>query len=315
MMSDRNLSIVPDGDGGRPPAVAADLLGRHLRRLRERAGLLQKDVVAAKAIGSESMLSKYETGKVPVQERHVRRLVQLYALYTQGDPVDLEACLTMARQSNEKEWFAEYRDVIPDHSNRLFSQERAAREIRTFEAHHVPGLLQTPEYAQAIMTEAASNAQGAPHPPDQAALRRRIAFRLERQMHLFLPGAPDFYAVLDENVLRRTKFNTPVMRAQLRHLFTLAENSARIHIRVLPFDADAGLALSHNSVTLLLMQRGYGDDLVYIESSNMGGVYVGGPAEVEKHRQRLTTLFMGAADKDATLAIIDGHIQRLVGKR
>ena len=81
-MSDRNLSIVPDGDGGRPPAVAADLLGRHLRRLRERAGLLQKDVVAAKAIGSESMLSKYETGKVPVQERHVRRLVQLYALYT-----------------------------------------------------------------------------------------------------------------------------------------------------------------------------------------------------------------------------------------
>ncbi|WP_234018055.1 MULTISPECIES: DUF5753 domain-containing protein [unclassified Streptomyces] len=309
------MSIVPDGDVGRPPAVAADLLGRHLRRLRERAGLLQKDVVAAKAIGSESMLSKYETGKVPVQERHVRRLVQLYALYTQGDPVDLEACLTMARQSNEKEWFAEYRDVIPDHGNRLFSQERAAREIRTFEAHHVPGLLQTPEYAQAIMVEAAAHAQGAPRPPDRAALRRRIAFRLERQMHLFLPGAPDYYAVLDENVLRRTKFSTPVMRAQLRHLFTLAENSAGIHIRVLPFDADAGLVPPHSSVTLLLMQPGYGEDLVYIESSNMGGVYVGDPAAVEKHRQQLTTLFMGAADKDATLAIIDGHIQRLVGRR
>ncbi|MFG3199891.1 DUF5753 domain-containing protein [Streptomyces sp. NPDC048208] len=311
-MSDRNLSVVPDGGGDRSPAVAADLLGRHLRRLRERAGLLQKDVVAAGAIGSESMLSKLETGKVAVQERHVRRLVHLY---TQGDPGDLEACLAMAREATQKEWFAEYRDVIPDHSNRLFSQERGAQEIRTFEAHHVPGLLQTPEYAQAIMMEAASNAQGVLHAPDLAALRRRIAFRLERQMHLSLPGAPDFYAVLDENVLRRTKFNTPVMRAQLRHLLTVAENSARIHIRVLPFDADAELSPTHSSVTLLSMQPGYGDDLVYIESSNVSGVYASDPAEVEKHRQRLTTLFMGAADKDTTLEIIDGHIQRLVGKR
>ncbi|MFB7778140.1 helix-turn-helix domain-containing protein [Streptomyces bauhiniae] len=312
MMSDRNLSVVPDGGGGRSPAVAADLLGRHLRRLREAAGLLQKDVVAAKAIGSESMLSKIETGKVPVQERHVRRLVQLY---TQGDPGDLEACLAMAREASQKEWFAAYHDVIPDHGNRLFSQERDAQEIRTFEAQHVPGLLQIPDYAQAIMMEAVSNAQGFLQADDLAALRRRIAFRLERQMHLSLPGAPDFFAVLDENVLRRTKCSAPVMRAQLRHLYNVAENSARTNIRVLPFDADVDLAPAHSSVMLLSMRPGYGDDLVYIESSNVGGVYVSDPAEVEKHRQRLTTLFMGAAGKDATLEIIDRNIQRLVGKR
>ncbi|MFF3394759.1 DUF5753 domain-containing protein [Streptomyces sp. NPDC002669] len=312
MMSDRDLGVVPDGGGGRSPAVAADLLGRHLRRLREEARMLQKDVVAAGAIGSASMLSKYEGGKVQVHEAQVRRLVQLY---TQGDPGDLEACLAMAREASAKEWFAEYRDVIPDHGNRLFSQERDASEIRTFEAHHVPGLLQTPEYAQAIMTEAAADAEGVLHEPDIAALRRRMAFRLERQMHLFLPGAPDFYAVLDENVLRRTKYSTPVMRAQLRYLLNIAENSQRIHIRVLPFDAPADLVPTHNSVTLLTMRPGHGDDLVYIESSNVGGTYLRDEKNVELHRQRLTTLFMGAAGKEATMKIIDEHIQRLIGKR
>lgn len=308
-MSD--LNIVPDGGGGRSPAVAADLLGRHLRRLRENAGLLQREVVAAGAIGSESMLSKYEKAKVPVQERYVRQLVQLY---TKGDPGDLEACLAMARQATAEEWFAGFRDVIPDHGNRLFSQERSAQEIRTFENHHVPGLLQTPEYAQAIMAEAATNAQGVLRDTDLAALRRRIAFRLERQMHLALPGAPAYYAVVDENVLRRTKFSTPVMRAQLRHLLNVAENSSRIHVRILPFDAPADLAPAHGSVTLLTMQPGQGDDLVYIESSNVGGTYLNDPESVEKHRQRLTALFMGAADKTETLRILNEHIQRLVGK-
>ncbi|MFD9427301.1 DUF5753 domain-containing protein [Streptomyces sp. NPDC060054] len=312
MMSDGDLSAVPDGGGGRSPAVAADLLGRHLRRLREEARMLQKDVVAAGAIGSTSMLSKYEGGKVSVQEGQVRRLVHLY---THGDPGDLEACVAMAREASAKEWFAEYRDVIPDHGNRLFSQERDAREIRAFEARHVPGLLQTPEYAQAIMTEAAADPNGVLHEPDIAALRRRMAFRLERQMHLSLPGAPDFYAVLDENVLRRTKCSIPVMRAQLRHLLSVAENSRRISIRVLPFDASADLVPTHSSVTLLTMRPGHGDDLVYLESSNVGGTYLSDAKDVELHRQRLTTLFMGAARKEATMAIIDEHIQRLVGKR
>ncbi|MFJ4972494.1 DUF5753 domain-containing protein [Streptomyces sp. NPDC088755] len=311
-MSDRNLSVVPDNGGGRPPAVAADLLGRHLRRLRDDAGLRQSDVVKAGVIGSASMLSKLEGGKVNPQEKQIRDLV-LY--YTHGDPGDLDACLAMAREATAKEWFAQYQDVVPDHSNRLFSQERAAIEIRTYENHHVPGLLQTPEYAQAIMTEAAADPKGQLRELGIVALRRRMAVRLERQMHLFLPGAPDYYAVLDENVLRRTKASIPVMRAQLRSLLSVAENSERVHLRVLPFDAPAHLVPTHGSVTLLTMPEGHGGDLVYIESSNSGGTYIAEEADVELQRQRLITLFMGAAGKDETLEIIDSHIGRLAGQR
>ncbi|MEV7845011.1 DUF5753 domain-containing protein [Streptomyces cyaneofuscatus] len=313
-MPDRDVRAFPDagGEPGRPPAVAADLLGRHLRRLREEAGLRQTDVVAAKVIGSASMLSKYEGAKVPVHEEQVRALVEFY---TNGDPGNLQACLDMAKEASVKEWWAEYRDVVPGHSDRLFSQERAAREIRTFETHHVPGLLQTPDYALAIMTEAAADSEGTLHEPDIARVRRRMAVRLQRQMFLFLPGAPDFYAVLDENVLRRTKGSTTVMRGQLRQLYSLAENNRRIHIRVLPFDAPAALAPAHNSVTLLTMEPGQGSDVVYIESSNVGGSYLSDQDSIDQHRQRLTTLFMGAAGKDATLDIIQSHIDRLVGQR
>lgn len=311
-MSDRNLSAVSDSGGGRPPAVAADLLGRHLRRLREEAGLRQTDVVNAGVIGSTSMLSKYEGAKVPVHEDQVRSLLRFY---TSSDPADLEACLAMAREASTREWFAEFRDVVPDHTNRLFSQERAASEIRTYEAHHVPGLLQTPQYAQAIMTEAAADSKGVLHEPDITALRRRMTVRMQRQMHLFLPGAPAFYAVLDENVLRRTKGSTPVMRAQLRYLLSVAENSGQINIRILPFDAPADLVRTHNSVTLLTMPPGHGDDLVYIESSNAGGTYLSDKDSVMLHRQRLTALFVGAAGKDTTMEIIDSHIKRLTNKR
>ncbi|MFJ5851142.1 Scr1 family TA system antitoxin-like transcriptional regulator [Streptomyces sp. NPDC092903] len=91
--------------------------------------------------------------------------------------------------------------------------------------------------------------------------------------------------------------------------------AAQINIRILPFDAPADLVRAHNSVTLLTMPPGHGDDLVYIESSNVGGTYLSDKDSVMLHRQRLTALFLGAAGKDATVEIIDSHIKRLANKR
>ncbi|WP_129811239.1 helix-turn-helix domain-containing protein [Streptomyces albidoflavus] len=308
-MSNRNLSVVSgEGRPERAPVAAAKVLGNHLKRLREQAGLYQSDVVKAGVVTSTPVLSKYENARTPFQKEQLVKLVTFYAPH---DPNALAEVLHLAEQAAAPEWWGEYRDVLPGHIDRLFSQEAAAREIRQFESVYVPGLLQTPDYARALMKPAQPHSAKGLSKTDEDALRRRMFVRHHRQLLLSLPSAPDFYAVLDEAVLARAQADQHVMRGQLRHLYAVAENSRRIGIRVLPFNAPHHLRPGHASLTLLGMPPGSGDDLVYIESSNVGGSYLTERAEVEDHRQRLSKLWGAAAGKDETLAIIEKYINTL----
>lgn len=311
-MSERALNVVPSGGADRP-ATAGVVLGKDLLQLRKDRGLLQKEVVDAGGFSSVSMLSKYERAKVTFQEEHVVALARFYGV---RDPEVLDSMRLLVRKAGSKQWWDSFRDVVPGWLGRLFGMQEAAREIRTFEALLVPGLLQTPDYARAVMRapfwKSATAGVGV---VDAKEIERRLEARLKRQQLLEQMNAPDFYALLDENILNRPTGGASVMRGQLRHLYNLAENKDRVHIRILPFAAATEAPAPTPSITLLKFPPEQGDDVVYVEATNRGGTYVSDTADVENHRLALDHLWTLAAKKEASLALLQRYIDQLSGKR
>ncbi|MFJ9412620.1 helix-turn-helix transcriptional regulator [Streptomyces sp. NPDC101227] len=310
-MSDRVLGVVPDGGEGtaQPPAAAGMVLGNHLRQLREDRGYIMADVVAAGVIGSVSTLSRYESAKTPFQEEVVVALLKFYGTTDAGELADVRE---LVRLSQAKQWWAGFRDVVPGCLDRLFSMETSAEEIRTYQGFFVPGLLQTADYARAVMKAPFRK------PANERAIReserkvgRRLAVRLRRQHLLDQTDAPHYYALLDEGILNRPTGGKAVMRGQLRHLYNLAENKERINIRILPFAAAEHAAAPTSSLTLLKLPPAHGGDMVYVEATNQGGTYINDIDEMEAHRAALDDLWTLAVGKKQTLALLEQYIERL----
>jgi transcriptional regulator with XRE-family HTH domain len=145
-MATRNEEVgrVPDSSGG--PTVLRILLGTHLRRLREAKGISAKQ--AASAIrASDSKISRMELGRNAIREIDVLDLLTLYGVETG----EREQLLTLAEQANRPAWWHRYNDIIPEWFQAYVGMEEAARSIRVYEAQFVPGLLQTEEYASAVL--------------------------------------------------------------------------------------------------------------------------------------------------------------------
>ena len=168
------------------------LLGAQLRRLRESAGISREDAgYHIRASGSK--ISRMELGRVSFKERDITDLLELYGV---TDAEEHEKLIQLTREANATPWWQKYQDVVPDWFQVYVGLEEAAQLIRVYEMQFVPGLLQTEEYARAVVL------QGAPG-LEPAEVDRRVAVRLGRQ-NLFAKGkAPRFWAVVDEAALRR----------------------------------------------------------------------------------------------------------------
>src|SRR3954453_10506905 len=127
------------GQGVVGPTALRMMLGSHLRRLRERAGVSRTD--AGWAIrASESKISRIELGRVGFKERDVADLLTLYGVTEEKERA---ALLTLAREANTPGWWHRYGDVMPSWFQSYLGLESAAALIRTYEVQFVPGLLQT----------------------------------------------------------------------------------------------------------------------------------------------------------------------------
>ena len=136
---------MPDSSDG--PTVLRILLGSHLRRLREARGITARQA-AGKIRASESKISRIELGRNAIREIDVLDLLTLYGV----DAREREQLLTLAEQSNRPGWWHRYNDILPDWFQAYVGMEEAARSIRVYEAQFVPGLLQTEEYASAVIS-------------------------------------------------------------------------------------------------------------------------------------------------------------------
>jgi transcriptional regulator with XRE-family HTH domain len=310
-VAERALGVVPGGDGdpSQPPVAAARVLGAELRQLREDKNLRQRDVVEAGIVSSVSTLSRYETARTKLREETVLALFRFYGV---TDPAELRRVRAQVKQSVTSEWWSEFRDVVTGFSERLFSMERTATEIHTFEAFFVPGLLQTPDYARAVFRAPFRKiVDELAYKESEEQVKRRLRFRMLRQQLLEDPQAPEYSALIDESVLSRPTGGRTVMRGQLRHLYNLCENKNRIHIRVLPFAAAAEVTALTPSITRLVFPPDIGGDLIYVEATNQGGTYVSDLDQVEAHKASLLDLWQLADDKRQTLALLQHYIDRL----
>jgi transcriptional regulator with XRE-family HTH domain len=182
----------------------AGVFGAELRYYRTRAGLSQKDL-ASRANVSHDVISKIETGERPPAEDFPPRLDAVPELETQGGLTRLWDHLKKGQKQRLHGWFQEWADI-----------EAEATVLRWYEPLVVPGLLQTEDYARAILSAR----------PDGNLddLDEQVAARLARQAVLDRPDAPQLWCVLDEGVLHRAIGGPKVTRSQLYRLAEVAEH-------------------------------------------------------------------------------------------
>ncbi|MBM7494664.1 hypothetical protein JOD64_005886 [Micromonospora luteifusca] len=247
------MTMVPaEGGPTTGPTVLRILLGAQLRRLRESSGVTREGA-GWEIRSSESKISRMELGRVGFKERDVSDLLTLYGV---TEDHEREALLKLARDANSPGWWHRYGDVLPTWFQSYLGLEAAAALIRSYEVQFVPGLLQTREYARAVVLLG----HGAAGP---AEIDRRVALRMQRQQLLRRESPPQLWAVVDEAALRRPIGGPMVMRGQLTALIE-ATKSPNIRLQVIPFAA-GGHAAAGGAFTILRFGDQELPDIVYIE--------------------------------------------------
>jgi transcriptional regulator with XRE-family HTH domain len=186
-------------------------------------GLTQEQVAQAME-WSLSKMNRIEKAKTGISANDLKALLPLYGITDQDRTEEL---LSLARASRQTPWWRGYADVAPSTVLELIDYENAATAISQFEPMFVPGILQTEEYALAVLR--AAYGEGSP-------AERLVALRTRRRDLLTSEGAPRFSFVLDESVIHRLVGNPATMRSQLMHLVNLAE-LPNVTIRLVPFTA------------------------------------------------------------------------------
>ncbi|WP_371685825.1 helix-turn-helix domain-containing protein [Micromonospora sp. MW-13] len=245
--------MVPtEGGPATGPTVLRMLLGAQLRRLRESAGVTREGA-GWEIRASESKISRMELGRVGFKERDVADLLSLYGV---TDPEERDALLKLARDANSPGWWHRYGDVLPSWFQSYLGLEAAAALIRSYEVQFVPGLLQTPEYARAVVLLGHRGA-------DADEVDRRVGLRMQRQELLRRPQPPQLWAVVDEAALRRPIGGPEVMRGQFTALIE-ATRSPHVRLQIIPFAA-GGHAAAGGAFTILRFGDQDLPDIVYIE--------------------------------------------------
>ena len=266
------------------PTVPRMILGNRLRALREAQGITGAD--AGSAIrGSHSKISRLEMGRTGFKARDVADLLTLYGVRDEGERATL---LALARESNSQGWWQYYHDVVPSWLNVYLGLEQTATVIRGYELQFVPGLLQTEEYARAVINLA---------PDEEERLERRVQLRLARQHVLHRAQPPFLWVVIDETALRRSMGGRGLMRRQLAYLIEAA-HLPHVTVQVVPFSAGAHSAIV-GPVTVLRPPGNELPDVVYLEQLT-GGAYPDKPGEVEQYRHVMNRLAVEAMPPAAT---------------
>ena len=270
------------------PTVVRMLLGARLRRLRQAAGITRDN--AGQAIRSSgSKISRLELGRTGFKQRDVSDLLTLYGV--SDDDAERAILLGLARQANDAGWWHGYNDVLPAWFEPYLGLEQAASIIRSYEVAFIPGLLQTPEYARAVirLMDGVS----------EAGADQRVALRVQRQQLLHRPSPPRLWVVIDETALRRPIGGRAVMLEQVDYLVRMSRLT-NVTVQVMPFSA-GGHAAAGGQVTMLRFPEELLPDVVYQEQMD-SAVYLNKPADTVHHWNVLNRVATEALPPDASVA-------------
>jgi len=273
------------------PTVGQVVLGRRLQELREAAGLKREEAARVLRVASATV-RRMEMAEVALKIPYVHALLTAY-----GVPEDEVAVFVdLAEEANEPGWWQRFADVVPDWFSLHVSLEGSARLIRSYEPHFVPGLLQTPEYARAVM-EAGTIGHTGPEVVEQ-----HVSLRMARQKLLTREHPPHLWVIVDETVLRRpVSIRGEVMREQLDRLLDASE-SGHVTIQVAEF-RDGPHPGTSAPFELFRFAEPELPDMVYTEYLT-GALYLDSRREVAAHLEVLDHMTAGAASAQRTKEII-----------
>ncbi|MFY9672474.1 MAG: helix-turn-helix transcriptional regulator [Trebonia sp.] len=279
------------------PTVRRRRLGTELRRLRDSAGY-KLDEVAGMLGVAPSTLSRIETGKAPTKSAYLSQLLELYQVTDAGQR---QILVDMAREGHRKGWWAAYDDVLPSGLGVYVGLEAEASGLRSYEIAVVHGLLQTTDYARAILRASAPR-----HTADQ--IERLVDLRMERQRRLDDNPPLDLWVIHDEAVIRRTVGGPVVMRHQLAHLL-VAAGLPGVTLQVLPFDT--GAHAGHDGPFSIVEFHDRSDsEVVYVEST-AGPIYLEKDREVRASAEVFDRLRAAALPPEASLDLISKAAREL----
>ncbi|WP_369194999.1 helix-turn-helix domain-containing protein [Streptomyces djakartensis] len=256
------------------PTVGQVVLGKRLQELREAAGLSREEAARVLRV-APATVRRMETADVALKIPYVQILLTAYGVAED----EVTAFVDLTEEANRPGWWQRFHDVLPEWFSLYVSLEGAARIIRSYEPHFVPGLLQTEGYARAVL-ETGTIANAGPQ-----AVERHVALRMERQRLLERPDAPHLWVIMDETVLRRpVSVDGRVMREQLDKLLEYAARD-RVTLQIAEF-RDGPHPGTYAPFSLFRFAEPELPDMVFTEYLT-GALYLDSRKEVSAHLEVL----------------------------
>ncbi|GAA0474638.1 transcriptional regulator [Paractinoplanes deccanensis] len=271
----------------RSPTIRRRRLGVELRRHRE-AARITIDMVADRLGCSTSKVSRIETGHTSATPADVQAMLDIYDV---SDAVKQEL-VQIAREARQKGWWHPFSTVL---SGAYVGLEAAARSVRTYEQQVIPGLLQSEEYAIAMIRAAR------PGDNDQET-EQRVRVRMERQSLLIQDDPIDLWVVLDEAVVSRPVGGDAVMRDQLAKLINAAR-LPNVTLQILPFAVGAHAGMDSTFAILEFEEEGDAD-VVYIDNAT-GGLFLEKAEELGKYISIFETIQATALPPEESIEMIE----------
>ncbi|TDD80153.1 XRE family transcriptional regulator [Actinomadura darangshiensis] len=275
------------------PIVQSALLRTELVRLRKEKKLTQEQV-ARQLEWSPSKVIRVEGGKNAITRTDLQALLSVYDVTSEGRQERLQ---TLARGAREPAWWNVYRgDLDPDFLNYV-GYSAGAAFIRQYHGTVIPGLIQTPEYAEVLSTGKVS---------EQARVLA-AKLRIQRQQELAKRESPPRqHYIVDEAVIRRhvgIGVDPAIMPAQLHHITDWAERDDRLTVRIIPFKAGAHLGLE--GPFSILEFDGDLDDILYLEGRSGASVMITGEDDrLPEYRDTFELLLEQTLPADESIALM-----------
>ncbi|MGK8520872.1 helix-turn-helix domain-containing protein [Nocardia asteroides] len=281
------------------PTVARWELMLRIKRRRTEFDLSAS--VIAKELGfTLSYWSKVEKDRVLAEDK----LLKLMSLL-EFDPAEREEMLRLRDIAKRRGWWSEYAGLVSDEVLRFYGLEHGARDVRSYTSILIPGLLQTEDYARAVIANDRARIR-------QVEIERWVEIRMRRQARLTGSEPLRVTAIVNEAALTQRTGGVAVLKGQLRHLLSVIQTRAEtVDIRVVPFDAPGGALLTGASFHLLGFDNALLPDVAWTETL----VHFGVIEEVEPVRHLATmfgnTLAEHALPRNETVTLIENRLAAL----
>ncbi|AVZ73604.1 transcriptional regulator [Streptomyces lunaelactis] len=270
------------------PTVRRRRLGQELRRLRELKGMTAEEV-AERLLVSQSKISRLENGRRSISQRDVRDLCGVYEV---EDHRIVDSLMQMAKDSRQQGWWHAFGDIP---YSVYIGLETDAASLRVYEPQVVPGLLQTRQYAEALIA-------GALPESGITDIEKRVSVRLRRQERIKDADHPlRLWVVVDEAALRRLVGDKQLMLEQLEHLVELSQEP-HVTVQVLPFEMGAHPGIN-GQYAILEFPDASDSSVVYIEGVT-SDLYLEKANDVQKYSVMYEHLRAQALNVDHTRQFI-----------